>query len=225
MARKKSDTRLLVEKLKAMGATTFPNEPDEGDEERPTQEAVNALKQVAVPTIAAGLTRDLLDALRDVLGALDPRNGAQYQKEYAGLVTRAQRELTRPGLASIAGNSGRLAAEYVEARTRKKALDLEAAGESMRVSACEQLMWDAFESDGIESIRTADGAPVSVYDEVTVKVVDRAALNAWALANGLGPKMTLYASTVSSTTKEKLIAGEQQPDGVVVGTYKRTRLA
>jgi len=90
------------------------------------------------------------------------------------------------------------------------------------VAAAEQLLWEAYEGEGIEKLDLAGGGLVSVTEDITVAVENRTALNAWAMANGLGSMMTLYSATVESVTKERLLAGAPLPKGVKVGSYKKT---
>lgn len=111
---------------------------------------------------------------------------------------------------------------YADLRDLKDALDLFASDLNVRVAAAEQRMWDGFEAQSLEKVGLASGGSVSVTEDVTIKVTDRAALNKWARESGLESQMTLYHPTVESIMRERILAGDAVPAFIEVGSIKKT---
>jgi hypothetical protein len=66
-----------------------------------------------------------------------------------------------------------------------------------------------------------DGASVRVQYEPHATVVDREANRKWAIANGLENLLSLPWQTVNALTKESLLKGEPEPDGISVTSYPK----
>ena len=79
------------------------------------------------------------------------------------------------------------------------------------------------EEERIEQLRLEDGTSISVYDEVSVKVVDQPALLKWIRRHKLASLLTMHSSRLGTLTKDRLLAQQEAPDGVDVGTFKRTK--
>ena len=111
-----------------------------------------------------------------------------------------------------------LATRYVAARREKDRIAKEESAANLEVVAIEELMHVAFESEGLTSVKLADGSSVSVNLEPTAQVVDQDKLISWAKANGYERMMTLYAQTVGATAKDLLLEGAemaQSEDGTM----------
>jgi hypothetical protein len=115
-----------------------------------------------------------------------------------------------------------LATKYAALRREKDELAEKESALNLQIAAVEQLMWDAFETGEVESLSLVGGGSVSVSDDVTAAVEDRAGLMAWVKKQGLESLLTLPAPTLLAMTKERVLAGDVLPDGVRVGTYKKT---
>jgi hypothetical protein len=107
-----------------------------------------------------------------------------------------------------------LTAMYVVIREEKEALEDQLSELQLRLKAYEQLIIDQFEQDGAYSIKLDTGVSVSVQVEPYAQVRDRDAFRLWCIANGLERSLALPWQTTNSLTKERLLAGDPEPDGV-----------
>jgi hypothetical protein len=123
-------------------------------------------------------------------------------------------ELTPVGLATL----------YRQISEEKDAKNEELAEIQVRLSAVEQIMWAAFEREGMTDVGFADGYKVTVEQKPSVKALDRDAIQKWMRANGLERLLSVHATTLSTLTLERLLEGLPPPDGVNVSLYPRTSL-
>lgn len=109
-----------------------------------------------------------------------------------------------------------LAIDYVNLRSQEDELNEQLKEIRLRKAAVEQMLLDKMEDNGLDSMRLATGQSVSAQPEPYAQVVDRDALLSWVKANGLERSLTLPWQTVNSLTKERLMNGDSEPDGVTV---------
>ncbi len=125
-------------------------------------------------------------------------------------------------------NGKQYASEYarVYAEIRDLQDRLKAWGSNLEVllDAYQELYVNQAEVEGVSSMRIASGESVSFYYEPYPQVIDAEAFRLWCLANGFERKMVLHPSIVSSHTKERLLAGEPEPDGVKIFAKPMLRL-
>lgn len=135
-----------------------------------------------------------------------------------------------------------LAATYTKLRAMRKLLDHVESSLELRTAAIEQIALDQFENEATLSIKLAEGVvmfeeamadlvdeimavkeidlqlnltPTVYYQpEVYCEVEDRDKFREWCIANGLADKLQLWPSTMTSITRERLLAGDTEPDGV-----------
>lgn len=119
-------------------------------------------------------------------------------------------------------SSSSLAACYASVRADKEALQEELSSVQSRLTALEQLMTDQFEAEGTARIVLATGESVSVQVEPYAQVVDKDANRVWAIANGMERLLSLPWQTVNKLTKDAILAGESEPDGVTC--YAKTKI-
>ena len=102
----------------------------------------------------------------------------------------------------------------------------------LRGEVLEQLLVASHENEAPEwgaygasenTLRMADGAKVEIRREPKANVVDRDAVRLWAIANGMERLLTLPWGTLNSATKERLVNGEPEPDGVSVFIHTSVR--
>ena len=117
-----------------------------------------------------------------------------------------------------------LAAAFRAFKGKKAELESQVSRLTIRITAAEELMWDAFESEDRKQFYFDDGGSVSVNPDITIAVEDPDVLNKWVEENDLGRLRKLHSSTVGSIVKERLLAGLELPPGVRVGTWKKTSL-
>lgn len=109
-----------------------------------------------------------------------------------------------------------LAAEYTVLRAKKEELETKIKELNVKIETFSQLITMLFEEAGISSLKLMSGDSVSVQLEPYAVVKDRDALRQWAVANGLERSLTLPWQTTNALAKERLLAGEPEPDGVEI---------
>jgi len=124
-----------------------------------------------------------------------------------------------PEFQTVAG----LATVYAKYRAEKERLEKEEADVNVYLTAISELMADQFEAEGVEAIRTRDFR-VSVYLEPYASVQDRDTFREWCLKEGLERSLQLPWQTLNSLTKQRLLDGRPEPDGVTVYAKPKIRL-
>lgn len=120
----------------------------------------------------------------------------------------------------------------VYASLRKEKADIEERLYSvgLRISAVEQLLMDSQAAADAEwgqygakdnAIRLASGDVIRIDREPQGKVVDKEAFRLWCIENGYERQLQLWPSRMNSICKERLKAGEPEPDGCDISTYKK----
>lgn len=73
--------------------------------------------------------------------------------------------------------------------------------------------WGAYGAKA-NAVRLQDGTSVSVQEEPRCKVEDKEKFRQWCIQNGLENALQLWPSTMESLTRERLLKGQPEPDGV-----------
>jgi hypothetical protein len=107
-----------------------------------------------------------------------------------------------------------LARLYKEARLRKKELEEIIKGINVEIEAQTRLMEVRFESEGVTSLKLSDGGTVSIQPEVYPQVKDKEKFRLWCIDNGLEQSLSLPWQTTAAITKQLLLDGNPEPDGV-----------
>jgi len=117
----------------------------------------------------------------------------------------------------------RAAALYETYRAWKEELQKSLDEAQVRLSAAEETMWDAFEREGVSSLKLESGCSVSVTPAITFRVAEPDKLRAWMVANGLEGKLTVNSQWLTAACGDRAVEGEPLPDGVVMsGAYNKT---
>jgi hypothetical protein len=115
-----------------------------------------------------------------------------------------------------------LASQYAALRLKKDLLNEELSGVNLEIVAYEQLLvasqengeagWGAY---GVKpnAIRLPSGYTIRVHHEPYGKVMDKEAFRIWCIQNGYERQLQLWPSRMNSLVKERLIAGENPPEG------------
>jgi len=93
---------------------------------------------------------------------------------------------------------------------------------NLRITAVEETLWSKFEDEEITSLKLKNGRTVRVEVAPVAKVIDKLSLAQWVRDNGLERLLSLHASTVTSLSNERLLAGEPLPSGVELKTRTKT---
>ena len=115
-----------------------------------------------------------------------------------------------------------LAALVHELRAEKEAAKEIVSEIGVRLAAVEQMIVDSYEAEGITTIKLEGIGSVRTQSEPHAVTRDKEACRIWCLNNGYQNEMVLPWGTINAITKERLLEGEPEPDGVSV--YVRTKV-
>jgi hypothetical protein len=85
---------------------------------------------------------------------------------------------------------------------------------NLLLEAYKQLLIDHAENEDVSSVRLTTGELIGVQWEPHAVVVDRDKLREWVKIVGLERELQLPWQTLNALTKERLLKGELEPDGV-----------
>lgn len=111
-----------------------------------------------------------------------------------------------------------LARKYQQFRALKEDIETELADLQIALTAIEQMLTERYEIEGVTNMKLDDGSSVGVQFEPYAQVIDRAASKQWAVANGYEDRLMLPWQLMNAITKEHLLNGEPEPDGVKAHT-------
>lgn len=111
-----------------------------------------------------------------------------------------------------------LARRYDSKRTEKEDIEEDLKGVQLELTAIEQLLVDRYEVEGVASIHLTEGVAIGVQLEPYASVVDRRACRLWAIEHGYEDMLQMPWQSLNAITKERLIAGDPEPDGVKAHT-------
>lgn len=114
---------------------------------------------------------------------------------------------------------------YQDARQRKEAVEALLKSVEDEIEALTQMMADRFENEGLTGMKLDDGANVSIHYEPYAQVVDKESFRLWCIKNGLERSLQLAWQTTNSLTKEMLVDGKPEPDGVTCFSRLKLRYA
>lgn len=203
----------VIDKLPRMLGT----EPD-------YQEKVNAVKtaMLAEPTPAA--QQDLVDAMESLLNLMrelvsfyDNYGVSAAESEIPGNLHEVQAKLDNVRLMlpdHAIPSPAELAKLYANLRRQKDLHEEREKEINLRLEAVSQLLTESYEASNIHVVGLKDGASVSLQVEPHAVVKDKEAFRLWCIAQGLERSLALPWQTTNSLTKEHLLAGEPEPDGV-----------
>jgi hypothetical protein len=139
-------------------------------------------------------------------------------------------ELLKPQFAGLSATD--LAQELAHQRNAEAELATQFALLTLRREALEQLLTATYENEAPEwgaygasesTLRLADGSKFEIRREPKASVIDKDANRLWAIANGMERLLALPWRTLDSTTKERLVNGDPEPDGVAVFIHTSVR--
>lgn len=130
--------------------------------------------------------------------------------------TRAPRRTTPP-------TASELAAMWQTQRQAKEELEDALKIVNFELEALADLLVNAYEAEGMDSIRMTDtGKAVRTQQEPHIVVEDEEAWRQWCVENGMERKLMLWPATRDSLVKDMLLQGSEDPPGIK--TYSRTKV-
>ncbi|MFI5222760.1 MAG: hypothetical protein ACHQX3_00720 [Nitrospirales bacterium] len=115
-----------------------------------------------------------------------------------------------------------LAERYSEVRMEKEAHDELLKEVELRMVAYGELMTEAYENEGVTSLGLESGDTIRVQYEPHAVCEDREATRLWAIKNGYERDLQLPWQTLNKITKDALLEGDNEPDGVIA--YSRPKI-
>jgi hypothetical protein len=110
--------------------------------------------------------------------------------------------------------SSHYATEYAKLRVEQDELKAKLSDVGLGIDAYFQLMYNAYEAEGIHILGLTSGGSVAVQEEPHAVVKDREKFRLWCIANGFEQQLALAWQTTNALTKQYLEQGENPPDGV-----------
>ena len=110
--------------------------------------------------------------------------------------------------------SGSLARAWKELRGKKSALEEKLSGVELALTAYGQLIENAYEEDGITSLKFKEGGSVALEFVPHATVLDREEFRRWCIEEDLTNSLVLPFQTLNALTKERLLDGQNEPPGV-----------
>ena len=123
-----------------------------------------------------------------------------------------------------------LAQMYAELRGDRAKVEDELSSINLTIEALEQLIaksqknqdagWGLYGAKD-NMIRLPQGGNVRVDLDVHSKVIDKEANRLWCIANGYERQLQIWPSRMTTITKERLLVGQPEPDGVEATTWRK----
>lgn len=112
--------------------------------------------------------------------------------------------------------SGHLAGKVAGLRRIRKDLEADLKVTNLLLDAYTELLVDQYESEGITSLRMADGGSVRLQWEPYSSVKETEKFIAWVKMHNLEHNLTMHWRVLDRLVKQALSVGEPEPDGVKV---------
>jgi hypothetical protein len=111
-------------------------------------------------------------------------------------------------------NPPALARTYASLRDKKTRIEEELKGVNLQIEAVSQLLVVAYETDSLVTLKLTSGRSVRVQPEPYAQVEDKEKFRLWCIENKLEKEMHLAWQSTNSLTKERLLEGQPEPDGI-----------
>ncbi len=106
-----------------------------------------------------------------------------------------------------------LAKDYTDIRIEIDVIEDMLSKVNLRLEAITQMMINQFEVEDVSSLRIT-GATIRTQIEPYATVKDKVAFRKWCVENGLEDSLTLPWPSTNSITKQRLLEGLPEPDGI-----------
>jgi len=110
-------------------------------------------------------------------------------------------------------SSAALAEVFSVLRERKDKIKELESETNLALEAVSQLLVDAYEAEDLTSLKTSDRS-VSIQHEPVAKVEDPEKFRLWCIREGLESMMSIPWVRANAMTKDRLLAGSPEPDGI-----------
>ena len=137
----------------------------------------------------------------------------QEESKYQDRVNDKKAELQKDGIIP----TPQLVRQYIAARAEADRIKDELSAANLLIAAYTQLLAEAYDEEGVSSMKVVvglKGATVRLQIEPYASVKDKDAFRQWCLDNDLGNSLQLPWPSTNSITKERLLGGLPEPDGV-----------
>lgn len=106
-----------------------------------------------------------------------------------------------------------IAEAYCIARVNKEDIQETLKRADLLLTAISQLLAEAYETHKLSQLDLTTEGKISVYPEPYLKVLDEEEFRQWGLVNGLEKSFKMPWQKANAIGKERLVAGEPEPDG------------
>lgn len=107
-----------------------------------------------------------------------------------------------------------VAREYAKVRAERTHLEGLLSVVNERLAVVTLSLLPKFEEEDLSSVKLDTGQTISVQREPYASVTDKETYRTWCIENGHQNEMMLPWQTTNAMTKERLLQGEPEPDGV-----------
>lgn len=107
-----------------------------------------------------------------------------------------------------------LAELYAEQRAIREATEKTLKGDNLRLEAIRQLFCEAMDEEDTTSLTLTGIGAIRVQVEPYAQVMDKPAFRRWCVENGLEESLSLPWQSTNSITKQRLLDGLPEPEGV-----------
>lgn len=118
------------------------------------------------------------------------------------------------------------ATEYQRLREKKDEINKQLSEVNLELEAVSQILIVEFETRGLTKLRfsldASDKRLIYIQSEPYAQVQNTDEFRLWCVKNGLERSLQLPFPTTNSITKQRLLAGEPEPDGVVA--FMKTKI-
>ena len=107
-----------------------------------------------------------------------------------------------------------LATLFVGLRSKKEETEAQLKEDNLMLEAARDLFCEAMDDDNTTSLGLTGIGTIRVQREPYAQVRDKAVFRKWCVRNGLEESLVLPWQSTNSITKERLLSGKPEPDGV-----------
>lgn len=115
-----------------------------------------------------------------------------------------------------------LAGQYTALRAEQRVIQEQLSDCNLRLEAVSQMMTAQFEVEGSLAVTLESGANIRVQPEPHAIVTDKEVFREWCVEAGLQRLMALPWGAANKLTKDRLLDGLKEPDGVTA--YFRNKI-
>lgn len=140
---------------------------------------------------------------------------SEVVEEFVGEIVAMQTALNELFLHAVTERkASKIVRVYEDLRRLKETFSVQEKVTDLLIAAYEQLMVAQYQAEGTTSMTLNSGRAIRYNLEPHAQVTDKIANRLWAVKNNLENSLALPWQTINALTKQALLDGEPEPDGV-----------